>query len=242
MQIIAAVFFLILYMKNKQEIKSTYQYSKQLSLKKLMTALFLLLGWNCLLSSVDVCFEKITGLTLQAPMDSSAGNVNPFVLFLLIGIFPGVVEEILFRGILFRYLRKHGFTFAMVTSSLIFGLAHMNFLQFFFATGMGMICCYLFEKTGKMRYGMILHIINNSFAILYILLGWKQSTTSIVEGIGAVLFLVGALILKMKRITFNVGESMKKNEIANYRLFFLSIPMLLFVVAMLGLCVVCMVL
>ncbi|MBQ8134941.1 MAG: CPBP family intramembrane metalloprotease [Clostridia bacterium] len=48
---------------------------------------------------------------------------------------------------------------AAVTSSLIFGLVHMNFLQLFFAFSMGIILCYLFEATGKIVYCMLLLMI-----------------------------------------------------------------------------------
>ena len=55
-------------------------------------------------------------------MDRPAELVSAFFLFLIVG----VGEEIVFRGILFRWLdEKWGFVTALAVSSLVFGLIHI---------------------------------------------------------------------------------------------------------------------
>ena len=54
--------------------------------------------------------------------DSLAANLVSFFAFLVVG----VAEEIIFRGILFRWIdEKWGFVAALIVSSIIFGLLHI---------------------------------------------------------------------------------------------------------------------
>lgn len=61
---------------------------------------------------------KVTGTGTDAP----SAIVSAFLTFLMVG----VGEEILFRGVLFRWIdEKWGFVAALVVSSLLFGLMHI---------------------------------------------------------------------------------------------------------------------
>ena len=50
---------------------------------------------------------------------------------------------------------------AMSVSALVFGLAHGNFYQFFYAFLLGLIFAYIYLRTGKVRYSMMLHMMVN---------------------------------------------------------------------------------
>ncbi len=73
-----------------------------------------------------VVIRAITGETVTAPDQLSPGlSTGARVLagIFAIAIAP-VVEELFFRGILFRSLRRHGFWTAAIVSSLVFGSVH----------------------------------------------------------------------------------------------------------------------
>ena len=46
-------------------------------------------------------------------------------------------------------------------SAVCFGLLHQNFFQFFYALGLGLLMGYLYVRTGKLRYTILLHAIIN---------------------------------------------------------------------------------
>lgn len=73
-----------------------------------------------------ILFRLATGETVTAPEqlspDLTTGAKVIAGIFAL-GIAP-VVEELFFRGILFRSLRRHGFWTAAIASSVAFGLVH----------------------------------------------------------------------------------------------------------------------
>ena len=88
-----------------------------------------------------------------------SGNI--FVRALVIGIIAPIVEELIFRKILVDRTRKYGEFTAILLSGLMFGLFHGNFSQFFFATLLGFFWAYIYLRTGKVIYTIILHMLMN---------------------------------------------------------------------------------
>ncbi len=90
---------------------------------------------------------------------------NPFGL-LSIALLAPILEEMLFRGAIEgRMLRmfRNPWT-AIVVSSLIFGVVHMNPAQIPFAFLLGMMFGWLYYRTGSMLPGIVGHVLNNSVA------------------------------------------------------------------------------
>lgn len=50
---------------------------------------------------------------------------------------------------------------AILMSGLMFGMAHGNFSQFFYAFGIGVLWAYVYAKTGKVGYTIAFHMIFN---------------------------------------------------------------------------------
>jgi len=239
--LISGIIFLILHMKNK---KDYYKLSKKHYKMKVHSFAFLfslLIGWNCFLSTFSFLFRHITGLPLQAPQGTDNAFVNPVILFILISVFPGIFEELIFRGVLFRYLRKNGYVFAAVISSLVFGLMHMNFLQLFFASGMGLFFTYIYEKYGKLRYCILLHVMNNSIPVLYNVCNISDKTIVLFEGIVALIFIIVIVTVCVSQRD-SIADKIKVNTNQKIRIrdFYITFFMIIFTLLMLGGCMMCM--
>lgn len=102
-------------------------------------------------------------------------------------LFAPILEEILFRGVIFKNDEKLGFVFASVTSSLLFGFWHQTLSQIFLASVLGFVSCYLYKETKSIFPSMLLHFINNAKSVF------------------------GVFILKRMGVT-NLSDSMKLNE------------------------------
>lgn len=90
---------------------------------------------------------------------------NPFGL-LSIGIMAPILEEFLFRGAIQGYLQsrcKRPWV-AIVVSSLIFGVVHLNPAQIPFAFLLGMMFGWLYYRTGSLLPGIVGHALNNTIA------------------------------------------------------------------------------
>jgi CAAX protease family protein len=109
-------------------------------------------------------------LILEPEQEDIAESFGPVPVQVLLIVFAAAcAEELCFRGLLFGGLRERlpRFVAALIAGG-IFGLLHAS-------TGIsavppliafGFILCLLYEKTGSIVPGILLHMLNNSVALL----------------------------------------------------------------------------
>lgn len=116
--------------------------------------------------------------------------------FLILAIFVApVVEELLFRGIIFYYLREmKGFWIANIIQALLFGLAHGNVVQGIYTAILGMILGYYYHKNRNILSPIFLHIFFNFFGIFLPHVLFSNSMT-IWLMLGIICFGIGILLL-----------------------------------------------
>ncbi|MCK5306211.1 MAG: CPBP family intramembrane metalloprotease [Candidatus Omnitrophica bacterium] len=82
-----------------------------------------------------------------------------------------VVEEIFFRGFLYKALRKSfGVLPAVAVSSVFFAWLHMTFIGFLPIMVLGLLLAYLYEKNGTLIPSITVHIIHNSAIIIFVMI------------------------------------------------------------------------
>lgn len=85
-----------------------------------------------------------------------------WIQFLGMGVAAPVMEELLYRGLLYRRMRRYiSARTSIIVSAVAFGIMHGNFVQFLFATGLGMILALVYERYGKLELVFQLHIAVN---------------------------------------------------------------------------------
>ena len=96
---------------------------------------------------------------------------NPLGL-LSIALLAPILEEMLFRGAIEgRLLRMWQNPWgAIIVSSLVFGVVHMNPAQIPFAFLLGVMFGWLYYRTGSLLPGIIGHVLNNSVAAVNMIL------------------------------------------------------------------------
>lgn len=111
----------------------------------------------------------------------AASGPEVLLCFLMYAIFPAILEELLFRGLILKHLLPYGKWGAILISALLFGVTHMNPRQILFAFVIGVLLGICYEYTGSLLLPMMIHLINNSISVattlvpqespLFILLG-----------------------------------------------------------------------
>lgn len=87
-------------------------------------------------------------------------------IFALCMVIP-IVEELLYRGIVYkRAVDWLGARYAAVVSALIFGLIHMNLVQFIYASLFGLLLAYFAEVTGNLTGAIAAHMAANLTSVL----------------------------------------------------------------------------
>jgi membrane protease YdiL (CAAX protease family) len=82
---------------------------------------------------------------------------SSYIRILTVGIIPAIFEELLFRKFMIDRTLRHGEFISCAMSGIMFGLWHGNFQQFFFAFFLGVLFAFVYIRTGRIIYTMILH-------------------------------------------------------------------------------------
>lgn len=101
-------------------------------------------------------------------------------------IFAPIMEEILFRGVIYKNDEKLGCVFASITSSVLFGFWHMTLSQIILASVLGFFSCYLYRKTKSIFPSMILHFLNNFKSVIGIIILKRMGVTNMTDYMTAV--------------------------------------------------------
>lgn len=90
------------------------------------------------------------------------------VAIVVVGLLPALGEELLFRGVLQRFLLAHlrRPATAIILSAVIFSAVHLQFYGFVPRVILGVILGYLVYRTGSLWTSIFAHFINNVAAVL----------------------------------------------------------------------------
>lgn len=117
---------------------------------------------------IIMLLETGLGRTLINPVASSTMGTHWVVNLVFVAILTPVMEELIFRKIICDRLLPLGEGYAVVISALIFGLAHGNFYQFFYAFLLGLLFAYIYVKTGRIRYSIGYHVLINGLGSVFV--------------------------------------------------------------------------
>ncbi|MBR1572582.1 MAG: CPBP family intramembrane metalloprotease [Lachnospiraceae bacterium] len=83
-----------------------------------------------------------------------------------------VLEELVYRGCICGQLKMWlGMWPAVIISALIFGMMHMNLVQFLYASVMGIALGYVYSKTDKLHLTILAHGLTNLVVVLTTIVG-----------------------------------------------------------------------
>ncbi len=110
--------------------------------------------------------SALRGTELTNPLLALMTGSNIYIELFVVGVCAPVMEELVFRKMLIDRIRVYGEGTAILVSGLTFGLFHGNLFQFFYAFGLGALFAYVYLRTGRVRYTIILHAMINSFSVI----------------------------------------------------------------------------
>lgn len=99
------------------------------------------------------------------------------ILYMISMIFVAFLEEVIFRGLLFKAMAKDGIKLAIIVSSLTFGMGHIiniflgealleTLLQLVYASAIGFVYTAIFYVSGSIMPCIISHSVVNMTSIL----------------------------------------------------------------------------
>lgn len=114
-------------------------------------------------------------------------------IFLIIpAVFAPILEELIFRKIIFGTLhKKMHFFWAAILSSLAFGVIHLDLTHLLVYTGMGLVFSYLYVKTKTIIVPILVHMGMNSITVLAQLLIDVEELERLQNELSSIINLIG---------------------------------------------------
>ena len=192
--------------------------------------------WGNMATAFVMLLGSQAGVDFQAPVFPGPQSVGTMLLALVsTAVIPGVMEELVFRGIIMQPLRMYGDRFAIVCSSVLFGLIHMNMQQAPMAFVAGLALGWAAIRCGGLWVPIIIHFWNNAAVVLLQFMQGRLSEAvygqvqlgyfiglSLLGGIGALVILFAGK--RVRRVDPLQGIPTGQRTL---RYFFGSIPMVL---------------
>ncbi|MBJ7998199.1 MULTISPECIES: CPBP family intramembrane glutamic endopeptidase [Bacillus cereus group] len=169
---ILTMIFILLY----KPVRDFILYIWDLSvLKKSKTYVYILMGFLVIALSQYIILNLLGFESAEQQRDElgvttlKEGFFQPIIYLISVAIITPIKEEVLYRGILYRFLEsKYNFIIGMFISSVVFGLLHGGFP--ITAIIMGMVFAILYKKTQSIFPSIVLHILWNLFASILTIL------------------------------------------------------------------------
>lgn len=165
---------IFLYLMNKLEKQEIH--SNKLTIKKFIVYIAISLTLMWIGNLIGLTITEILGNLIQSeianPIVETIDSSSVYTNLLLMVIMAPIFEEIIFRKLLIDRTIKYGKGVSILLSALIFGLFHGNLNQFFYAFLIGGFFAYVYIKTGKIIYTILLHLTVNFFgSIISVIVG-----------------------------------------------------------------------
>lgn len=118
---------------------------------------------NIIGNVLTTVISTIKGSAVSNVMLDLSTTLSPWASIPVMVILAPIMEELIFRKLLIDRTVKFGEGTAILMSGLMFGLFHGNLNQFAYAFTLGIFFGFLYVKTGKILYTVILHMVINFF-------------------------------------------------------------------------------
>ncbi len=127
---------------------------------------------------IALAIQLLLGLPTENPqleflMPQDISWLGALIMVILGGVLVPIAEEILFRGVLYRWMRQFSSPWiAIPVSSVIFGLLHGDIAVAGATAVMGVILAWFYERSHSLWPSIAIHAVNNGLklALLYGLL------------------------------------------------------------------------
>lgn len=142
-----------------------YCHLRKVSLKSIgliiVAAIFLFIMADYVNACSMIAFQNLLDDSLQAIVN------KPVEALVVVAILPAIIEEFLFRGMIYRGIaNKSNKKIVIIISALLFAFLHMNFNQMCYAFVMGLVFAIVIYLTDNLSVSILLHMLFNAFTVI----------------------------------------------------------------------------
>lgn len=147
---------------------------------------------------LGILLSTTYNLYISLIIDYKVSKLPILIQIISSGIIGPVIEELLFRGIIYNKLKEFNNTNkAMIISTIIFSLVHLNIIDIIYTLIVGYILVYIYNKHNNLKYPIILHIsLNISVIILGLIIPISYILNIILFSICLLILIVSYIKIK----------------------------------------------
>lgn len=145
---------------------------------------------SLLLEKLGLNYDIIDKVNLY----DSSSLFSKILFFIQIAVLPAIFEELYIRKAVLNYSKKYGTAFAIISSSILFSLIHLNISQALFAFIMGIILAVVTIRNKSIIPAAIIHFINNGYAAIITIFENNLLVLSVTNIVMLLLCFIGVVI------------------------------------------------
>ena len=141
--------------------------TEKVNTKKLLIYIGIAIASFLTLYPIVTCVDSLLfkwGIELST-LPYTLTTKNYFISLISLVIAPAVCEELLFRGLIFKGLKKHGKVLSITISALMFCLFHMSISQTIYPILMGLLLGVIMYRENNIYYCIAVHMTNNFLSL-----------------------------------------------------------------------------
>lgn len=120
-----------------------------------------------ILSLIYNVFAYYLNFVLKTSLFDNSNNIA--ITLLSTGILGPIIEELMFRGIIYNELKsKYSNMKSILITTIFFAIIHINIIQILYALIIGFILIFVYEKYNNIKAPIILHMASNITTTLFL--------------------------------------------------------------------------
>ncbi len=168
---------------------------KKIGIKEIVCSVLFGVGLSVLTNYIVGVLIRIIPSYNQVSNVLNQSNASIFKMIILV-IFVPICEEILFRGVIFGFLKKnYNLIISIFIQAIIFSMMHFNIIQGIYTFILGVVLAIVYVYSESILTCMILHMVYNLFGTVVIgkLLNVNPNLGIILIIVAIVCLIVGTL-------------------------------------------------
>lgn len=142
-------------------------YKKYKKDKRTKINYFILIFLGIILSLIYNVFAYYLNFLLKTSLFDN--NSNLVITLISTGLIGPIIEELMFRGIIYNELKnKYKNMKAILITTIFFAVIHFNIIQVLYALAIGFILIFVYEKYKNIKAPIILHMASNITTTLFL--------------------------------------------------------------------------
>ncbi len=203
---IAALF--LYYKISNKSMAEEVNFKKAVGVKKIVA----LAGLGIALNYITIAVLTLLPESIMSAYEKSSSvldSSNGILTMIGTAIAAPIIEEIIFRGLIFDRLKKGmPVVLAGIISAVVFGLAHGQIIWICYAGVLGLILAYVYHKTGSIKATIAIHMAYNSNSVILSVLPVSMNLTVklVIAAISVVAIIVGIVVAKKLSVNNDTAE------------------------------------